>query len=56
MLVDERVIEPRAEIAPTIGAMIGTHHHPPPAVKTPEPQPATNVKSRGPKSRAGLIA
>ena len=44
-----------------VGAGVGagrwlTHHQPPPAAKTPLPQPATAVKSRGPKSRAGLMA
>ena len=41
---------------PMQGATIGTHHHPFPARKTSLPHPATDVKSRGPKSRAGLIA
>ncbi len=38
------------------GPTIGTHHQPLPAVNTPPPHPATAVNSRGPKSRAGLIA
>ena len=38
------------------GATIGTHHQPPPARNTSLPHPAIAVKSRGPRSRAGLIA
>ena len=42
--------------APIVGPASGTHHQPLPAAKTPLPQPATAVKRRGPRSRAGLIA
>src|SRR5580704_3596483 len=45
---------------PASGPTIGTHHQPhhlgSPARNTALPQPATAVNSRGPKSRAGLIA
>src|SRR5262245_10718314 len=42
--------------APIDGPTTGTHHHPLPALNTSLPHPATAVKSRGAKSRAGLIA
>ncbi len=46
----------RRATPPMHGATIGTHHQAFPARNTSAPQPATAVKSRGPKSRAGLIA